>query len=43
LRLGLKRIQWDPAAETYIGPGADEANKLMFVPMRGDWSLDPKV
>jgi len=43
LRLGLKRIQWDPEAEKYIGPGASDAEKLMLAPMRGDWSLDPKV
>jgi predicted dehydrogenase len=43
LRLGLKRVQWDPKAENYVGPGSDEAEKLKLVPMRGDWSLDPKV
>ena len=43
LRLGLKRIQWDPKAEKYIGPGASDAERLMLAPMRGDWSLDPKV
>jgi len=43
LRLGLKRIQWDPKTETYVGPGAADATRLMLAPMRGDWSLDPKV
>ena len=43
LRLGLKRVQWDPQAEKYVGPGADEASRLMLAPMRGEWSLDPKV
>ena len=43
LRLGLKRIQWDPKAERYVGSGAEEATKLMSAPLRGDWSLDPSV
>ena len=43
LRLGLKRIEWDPKAETYVGRGAAEARKLMSVPLRGGWSLTPRV
>jgi predicted dehydrogenase len=43
LRLGLKQIQWDPDAEKYVGPNAAEAEKLMLAPLRGEWSLDPKV
>lgn len=43
LRLGLKRIEWDPKAETYVGRGAAEAGKLMSVPLRGGWSLTPRV
>jgi predicted dehydrogenase len=43
LRLGLKKVQWDPQAERYVGAGADEAAKLMLAPLRGEWSLDPRV
>jgi predicted dehydrogenase len=43
LRLGLKRVQWDPKAESYVGPGASDAEKLLLAPLRGDWSLDPRV
>ena len=43
LRLGLKRVQWDPKAVAFIGAGAADAEKLLLVPMRGDWSLDPQV
>jgi len=42
LRLGLKRVQWDPAAEKYVGEGAAEATKLMLPQLRGAWSLDPR-
>lgn len=43
LRLGLQKVQWDPETEHYVGAGAESAAKLMLAPMRGDWSLDPRV
>ncbi len=43
LRLGLARDQWDPEAEAYVGPGAADAEKLRLPPLRGEWSLDPRV
>ena len=41
LRLGRKQVKWDPVKEKFIGDA--EANKLKTAPMRGDWSLNPKV
>jgi len=43
LRLGLGKVQWDPVSEKFVGSGAADAEKLRFAPMRGAWSLDPKV
>ncbi|MFA5189808.1 MAG: Gfo/Idh/MocA family oxidoreductase [Verrucomicrobiia bacterium] len=39
LRLGRKKIEWDPAKERFVGD--DEANKMLSRPMRRPWSLNP--
>jgi predicted dehydrogenase len=37
LRLGGKKLVWDPAKEQFTD---DEANKMLSRPYRGDWKLD---
>ena len=39
LRLGLP-LQWDPAAERFIGAHADEGNKMLSREMRSPWKLE---
>jgi predicted dehydrogenase len=37
LRLGGKRLEWDPAKETFVKANAAEGNKMLSRPMRGEW------
>ncbi len=37
LRLGGKRLEWDPAEEKFIKGHAAEGNKRLSRPMRGEW------
>ncbi len=39
LRLGLP-LQWDPANERFVGPNADEGNKMLSRDMRSPWKLE---
>ena len=39
LRLGIP-LQWDPAAEKFVGPRAEEGNKMTSREMRSPWKLD---
>jgi hypothetical protein len=37
LRLGGKKLKWDPAKEKFDD---DDANKMLARPIRGDWKLE---
>ncbi len=41
LRLGRTQVKWDPRAERFVNDPAADA--LMRAPMRGAWTLDPKL
>jgi predicted dehydrogenase len=41
LRLGRAKVQWDPKAERFVKDR--DADKLMAAPLRGDWTLKPRV
>ncbi len=43
LRLGLKQLRWNPAAEAFVGSGADAAEGLRLAPLHNAWTLDPNV
>ncbi len=40
LRLGGKKLQWDPEKERFTGDGADEGNKMVSREMRAPWKLE---
>jgi predicted dehydrogenase len=37
LRLGGKRMEWDPAEEKFVRGNAEAGNKMLSRPMRGEW------
>jgi predicted dehydrogenase len=39
LRLGIP-LQWDPAAEQFVGPRAEQGNAMLARPMRSPWKLE---
>lgn len=39
LRLGIP-LQWDPAAEQFVGPRAEDGNKMLSREMRSPWKLE---
>jgi len=41
LRLGRTRVQWDPKRERFVNDA--DADKLITAPLRGAWTLDPKL
>ncbi|MDD4623104.1 MAG: gfo/Idh/MocA family oxidoreductase, partial [Kiritimatiellae bacterium] len=41
LRLGRDKLRWDPKNERFVNDR--EANSLLSAPLRGQWTLNPKV
>jgi hypothetical protein len=40
LRLGGKKLQWDPEKEHFVGDDANEGNKMLSREMRAPWKLE---
>jgi predicted dehydrogenase len=41
LRLGRTRVEWNPKSERFVNDR--DADKLMTAPLRGDWTINPRV